>query len=55
MKPAILYLLAMSLVIGGWAGCSPPPPPKPSPIRPLPDGERALRDSLSHTHPQPRR
>ena len=57
MKSAIPFLLAILLAAGPCSGCSTSaaPPPKPSPAKRLPDGERALRDSLAHTATQPRR
>jgi hypothetical protein len=57
MKSAIPFLLAILLATGACCGCSTTaaPPPKPSPAKRLPDGERALRDSLAHTNPAPRR
>jgi hypothetical protein len=56
MKATIVYLIAVLIVIGSCCGCSPSPhEPKPSPAQRQPDAEKALRDSLSHTHPPPRR
>jgi hypothetical protein len=57
MKSAIPFLLAILFAAGTCCGCSTSaaPPPKPFPAKRLPDGERALRDSLAHTTPKPRR